>query len=599
MKNPIHIFCILICFSINAIGQTTNIFELPFPQQLVALDSTVDVIIQQSPEIANQFLKQLEADALASEEAISIINFKRGKLRNDLILGYDAKDKAALNRVHHASEELLKEFDEQEYPEIAALLHVNIGHCLDYDNPDGDYAFDHFLKAYELFKSMPVGQMPSRHYDQYAIALAFYNYGDYESAIALCEDIISLYPELNVSHCFTRVLLGISYLLTNQFEKALDQYTWVLQNNKACGMGPLWQGIALDGIGQARFYLNNSDEALTYMRRALDVFRTQAAQTNFAETAATLSRIYTSRNEIAMASTYLDSSATAFSAAASPKEKLRYYKAAIDYCRKTDDFQRLSSFQDSLLSINDPLTARRNVNLVRNSQLRVTEELKQKKELQSQEQLAKEKALRVAYTLALIFILLSGLLLVRNIRQRHEADKKLADQYKKMAEIEFSEARTQIEAYVQLLIIKNSQIKEADDAFEQYKTALAASKQGPHATSEPEVLENESVSNEFSMAAEKKLINEKILTKEDWLNFIQLFNRLHPHFINTIETKYPALTASEIRYCVLTRLSLSNKQITSMLGVGEDAVRQTTSRINKKLHLKSKNEIVDLVMGID
>jgi DNA-binding CsgD family transcriptional regulator len=252
-----------------------------------------------------------------------------------------------------------------------------------------------------------------------------------------------------------------------------------------------------------------------------------------------------------------------------------------------------------LLSINDPLTARRNVNLVRNSQLRVTEELKQKKELQSQEQLAKEKALRMAYTIALIFIVLSAFLFLRNIRQRHAAQQKMAEQQKKMADIELSEVRSQIDAYVQLLILKNTQIKEANDAVELLKTENERVVQIAVTAPVTEPVDAEPESAESAREAEKKLMNEKILTKDDWLNFIQLFNRLHPHFINTIETKYPALTASEIRYCVLTRLSLSNKHIASMLGVGEDAARQTASRINKKLHLKSKIEIVDLVMGID
>jgi len=54
-------------------------------------------------------------------------------------------------------------------------------------------AFTHFLKAYELYRNISVETFPDRHYTQYMIALAYYQFNDFRNAITLGKEIDSIY----------------------------------------------------------------------------------------------------------------------------------------------------------------------------------------------------------------------------------------------------------------------------------------------------------------------------------------------------------------------------------------------------------------------
>jgi tetratricopeptide (TPR) repeat protein/DNA-binding CsgD family transcriptional regulator len=92
------------------------------------------------------------------------------------------------------------------------------------------------------------------------------------------------------------------------------------------------------------------------------------------------------------------------------------------------------------------------------------------------------------------------------------------------------------------------------------------------------------------------LMQSTILTKEEWNNFQQLFEKVHTGFFHRVKTKYPDITPAEIRLLALTRLKLNSKAMASMLGVNLDTIKKTRQRLRKELQL-SGDDSIELLVG--
>ena len=86
--------------------------------------------------------------------------------------------------------------------------------------------------AYEIFKEIPIEQFPYRYYSQYAIALAYYQFEEYDKAIALSKEVQVLFPKKDFNSIMTANLVGLSYLALKKYDQAIATFEWILNNNK-------------------------------------------------------------------------------------------------------------------------------------------------------------------------------------------------------------------------------------------------------------------------------------------------------------------------------------------------------------------------------
>lgn len=91
---------------------------------------------------------------------------------------------------------------------------------------------------------------------------------------------------------------------------------------------------------------------------------------------------------------------------------------------------------------------------------------------------------------------------------------------------------------------------------------------------------------------------ESALAQEDeWDEFMQFFEDIHPEFIKNIsEASDSKLTSTELRLAMLLRLNLSSKEIASVLRVTPDSVRVARYRLRKKLPIGEKQELVNFML---
>ncbi|GLB48409.1 hypothetical protein Y10_07770 [Neptunitalea sp. Y10] len=84
---------------------------------------------------------------------------------------------------------------------------------------------------------------------------------------------------------------------------------------------------------------------------------------------------------------------------------------------------------------------------------------------------------------------------------------------------------------------------------------------------------------------------------EEWDEFMQFFEDIHPDFIKKISAvSEQKLSSTELRLAMLLRLNLSSKEIASILRVTPDSVRVARYRLRKKLPIDQKQELVNFML---
>lgn len=116
-------------------------------------------------------------------------------------------------------------------------------------------------------------------------------------------------------------------------------------------------------------------------------------------------------------------------------------------------------------------------------------------------------------------------------------------------------------------------------------------------TRQIELLENTNIA-QLSSSDLENLRTNSILTESDWTNFKNLFEKVHAGYLARLKNQFPDLTFGEIRFIVLIKLALNNKEMAACLGVSVGAIRTMKSRLLKKLDLnehESLEHLIDLV----
>lgn len=167
-------------------------------------------------------------------------------------------------------------------------------------------------------------------------------------------------------------------------------------------------------------------------------------------------------------------------------------------------------------------------------------------------------------------------LLVNRQKTKHKQRRELAEK-----EVEYTRARArqQLDAFTQSIQEKNALIAQFAEELERYQS-LPCSNELPERDKTQE------------------LLNAVILTEEQWADFQVLFEQVHAGYINRVNEKFPGLTAAELRFVLLTRLGMSNKEMAAMLGVGYEAVRVVKHRLLKKIHLPDGQSLEEATVTI-
>lgn len=92
-------------------------------------------------------------------------------------------------------------------------------------------------------------------------------------------------------------------------------------------------------------------------------------------------------------------------------------------------------------------------------------------------------------------------------------------------------------------------------------------------------------------------IRENISTDDQWQMFQENFDMIHKNFFRNLKMKYPNLTPSDLKLCVLLRLNYASKDIATMQGVSVRGIETARYRLRKKLNLSEEENLNDFLIG--
>lgn len=95
-----------------------------------------------------------------------------------------------------------------------------------------------------------------------------------------------------------------------------------------------------------------------------------------------------------------------------------------------------------------------------------------------------------------------------------------------------------------------------------------------------------------------RIIDRNISSDSDWDLFQSNFDRIHDGFFRKLQSRYPELTANDLRFCSFLRLNLSSKDIASLMNISLKGVEAARSRIRKKLSLQPEKSLTSFLIDI-
>lgn len=79
------------------------------------------------------------------------------------------------------------------------------------------------------------------------------------------------------------------------------------------------------------------------------------------------------------------------------------------------------------------------------------------------------------------------------------------------------------------------------------------------------------------------LLDSHLMTNDNWQKFKSAFQNEQKDFYNQLISDFPDFTESNLRIILLSKLGLSNQDVSSLLGVTIDAVKKAKQRLKKKI----------------
>lgn len=96
----------------------------------------------------------------------------------------------------------------------------------------------------------------------------------------------------------------------------------------------------------------------------------------------------------------------------------------------------------------------------------------------------------------------------------------------------------------------------------------------------------------------KLKLKESPLMQGTWESYLETFTRVHPDYETTLRTKYPELTAMEIKICILIRAGLNSDEISQILTLSARTVENHRFNLRKKLGVGERENLGKFLMNV-
>lgn len=429
-------------------------------------------------------------------------------------------------------------------------------------------AFEYYTKAHNIYNKYGQEEFPQKIACLGDYGGAYYHFKDYANARKY---FIAAVPYMTDFESVSTInTIGLCFTYTEQYDSATYYYNIALERAKKYNRID-WVGILSGNIGYMLYAEGKYDQALPYLQNEIDLCLKQNAGElgNTAKSLALLSSISLSKNNKEEAMRY---AMQAYNIYNTPKYRTdaeltgRLYPFFAKAFAANGDKSRAYDFLDISKNIEDSLAKKSNALMLAGAQHNIDAERHLVEITLYKQESRISNIIRNSLIAGIAMLAIIGLLFINRQRLKYKHRQALLESEKQQTEAELGAAKNQLVSFTNSISEKNELLekvrREAD-------LLLAFMKE--HKL-------------EYNTDTLIQLQHTAILTDEAWVNFQYMFEKVHKGFLKRLKNK-AVLTPIEVRFVLLSKLRMSDKEMAAMLGISAEAAHMNRQRIQNKLGL--------------
>lgn len=428
-----------------------------------------------------------------------------------------------------------------------------------------ELALEEYNRLDRLLKPVSLKEYPEKIQVLYYIGSAYFSFNDYRKAIRYFYQVPEMEPEAafqKMAYVQSVNNMAIAYQELNELDSS-DYYFNLLYQYAVNQNDSSWIGIVKGNLGHNEFLRGNFEQAVPLMKACIERATIDNDPGLASGSLMPLADIYFRQNKPAKAIAAVMQARDMVSRSGQYRRyRYLYPLLAKMYSYKGNPFLA-QQYMDSTTFVADSLNRKFSGLMVARA-LQKDAIAEQKAKLADIESRKKLLTLKFYAFLALAIIVFAiTIYIYRNKRLRHKQEQALKDLQLREKEKELLMAQTQLHDFAHHIAEKNQLIQ---------------------------LLEEQHGNNKVLEELEQSVI----LTGKDWGRFRELFEKVHPGYLQRLTEKISGITPSEVRLMALAKLNFSNKEMAAALGVSSQAIRVTWHRLRKKNGLPEDGTIEEL-----
>ncbi|WP_299676568.1 tetratricopeptide repeat protein [uncultured Tenacibaculum sp.] len=380
--------------------------------------------------------------------------------------------------------------------------------------------------------------------------------------------------------------LGKCYIGLKEFDKALYYYEKAL-NIRLSILNKKNVAIAQLRMGEVYYHLKEYDTSIQFLNKALKNFVKNGDFLDQISAHYMIGKSYLAVQKLYLAKKHVKEAMQLSERVEDIRLQKKSYKVYMNILKKEGKINTALKYAEKVNTLNDSIYKLEELKRV--SELQVIYEI-EKKEKQINEQeveiefFKKEKEIRdLRINILVICVVLFFVFLIlgfysnkqKMMKSKLLVKNSILEKEKLSAEIAFKKRE---------LVTHTLQITKKNIVLEKIKKHIE------------DTVKTDSKVNEFNYKTLLQIIrNELVHDKEQWNNFKNYFEKVHPNFQIKIKEKYPKVTSGELRLLALIKMNLSNKEIGGILNITYEGVKKARYRLRKKMELTPETSLQDVV----
>lgn len=449
-------------------------------------------------------------------------------------------------------------------------------------------AIEYIIRAHEKFNELGYEHNEKAEYYLYSIGRIYYQLKNYTEALKYFL-LAHRYPGQDFwVHEQLANATGLVYFEFGKSDSALYYYTKTLDIANTY-KDIAWIGIASGNIADIYLKQKDYDKAYEYFYKYYVICKDRHAygiSGNTAGALTSLAEINIIRNNTALALQQLNEADTLIEHEGKDQyyRKAALYQAFAKLYNSKGDYSNAYRYLLMAKEVSDSMARKENALRYVNvqQQLETEKHMAQVGLLEAQKQAEKEK--QYFYLVGLIALSAIGFLIYNRYRLKVQKDIEIKDNQARLLQSE--KQRTEDE------------LKNAQSLLQQYVKSIAQKNQLIEEVTEQLNVVGEQTATPIRTEYMQQLAEATLLTDKDWIEFKELFNKVHKGFFIKLKEKSPDLTESDMRLLALTKLNISTRQMAQMLGISPSSVHTARYRLRKKMSLPEEAQLEEIVEQI-